>query len=113
MNSVIQFVLKIFELFSDDNGRLSSMRMMATATVFACIYLFYEVISVWKTICIAKQEFIPLNFTDFTCLLGAVAALFAKGWQKNIESKDNLYNDTSQTESPNPIIPRRRPTDIR
>lgn len=125
MRALVQLLLKLIEPFTDDCGRLSSMRIMTVATVMACIYLFFEVISVWKIVCIAKQEFIPLNFTDFTGLLGAVAALFAKGWQKNIEAKSAGCSFQSPEslpltyERPSPPIappkingPRRRPEGV-
>jgi len=116
------FFTKLLEPFTDDRKRLSSMRIMTMMTVAASIYLFMEVISVWKIVCIEKKEFIPLNLTDFTGLLGAVAALFAKGWQKNIEAKSEgcmLGSDTalsgiadsffSPSAPPKAGGPRRRP----
>lgn len=121
----MSIVARLIEPFTDDCGRLSSMRIMATITVIACIYLFFEVVSVWKAVCLAKQEFIPLNFTDFTGLLGAVAALFAKGWQKRIETKSAgcpfqpTQSFQSDYEHPFPPVappkingPRRRPENI-
>ena len=107
MQLLILFFSKLFEPFTDDCGRLSSMRFMTFIVVCVGAYLFYEVIAVWKAVCLAKQEFLPLNFTDFTGLLGAVAALFAKGWQSSIESKNSRCVTPA---APSKIVtPRRRP----
>lgn len=84
---------KMSELFSDDCGRLSSMRVATVVMVGAGVYFFWRIIDVWSTVCLARTEFLPLNLTDFTGLLGAVGAMFAKGWQKRTEEKYSSCNE--------------------
>jgi hypothetical protein len=108
-------IRNIIDVFSDDNGRLSSMRVMAFITVVGGIYFFFEILTVWKTICLAKQEFIPLNLNDYVGVIASVAALFAKGLQKHIEVKgdnaqcftfdSNVHDESSAVSSPNETSP--------
>ena len=131
MNFFAKAFSKVAELFSDDCGRLSSMRVTTFVLVITGVYFFWRIIDVWSTICLAKTEFVPLNLTDFTGLIGAVAALFAKSWQKKIESQYDSCNrftfsadevldpEPSSPEDPMPTTPtpptnapRRRPAGL-
>lgn len=66
------------EAFSDDDGHLSSLRIMV------CLIIL-TILGNWTYINVVKSEFTPFNLGDMGIIVGS---LIAKAYQKANESRE-------------------------
>jgi hypothetical protein len=87
------------------------MRLIAFFMVGAGCWFFYSIIIVWRDLCYARNEFIPLSLTDFSSLIASLGVLVAKAHQKKFElcegheNQDYSFFPHKSTASPsNPSV---------